>query len=88
LTLQLCFLEAPWLTLIMSFLQEIGAVTLLMDFGDEPLPFELFLLVILVTWVGFLSFIVGVLDPLLVWMWHRVYYFLHFEQFFIIDLAI
>jgi hypothetical protein len=72
----------------MSFLQEIGAVTLLMDFGDQPLPFELFLLVILVAWVGFLSFIVGILNPLLVWVRHRVYYFFHFEQFFIIDLSI
>jgi len=72
----------------MSFLQEISAVALLMDFGDEPLSFELFLLGIFVACFGFLSFIVGVLNPLLVWMRHRIYYFVHFEQFFIIDLSI
>ena len=72
----------------MSFLQEISAVALLMDFGDQPLPFELFLLGIFVACFGFLSFIVGVLNPLLVWMRHRIYYFVHFEQFFIIDLSV
>ena len=73
MALEFGVLEASWLPLIMSFLQKICAVTLLMNFGEEPLSFELFLLVILATWFGFLSFIVGVLNPLLVWVRHRVF---------------
>lgn len=88
LALQFAFFQASWLSKIMSFLQEISSITLLMYFGNKSLSFQLFLLVINCFYFGSLSLIVSILYPLLVWIRHRIDYFMHFEQFFIIDLSI
>lgn len=88
LAVQFAFFQASWLSKIMSFLQEISSITLLMYFGNKSLSFQFCLLVIDSFYFGFLSFIVGILNPLLVWIRHRIYYFVHFEQFFIINMSI